>query len=955
MTMNNKEGELPWIKLIVAIALISGALWAPVPLESSRPEFSSTGVSSQRLQNMDVRLWQDPFVALSKQKADNRCFSVKEQLGSPALRIEQKECATPHHTLGELAAIIQKEQAEKPGLTITLMQIMIAGDHHSGDQEHRRRMRYAAVSALKAQHYLPEDSNHLGLLTLNATPVALEGCHSSLSAIPYEFFKTEDGLSKTLLLWINEEALLEAADDAERTQLLASNPVRCLEAIRNKLRPQHHVLIGPSSAHSLQKLRDAIARHQGIDFKIYSPFATYHHPYAPWQYIENTVATDTDVVALLHQELKSRGLLLSDHAGYAVIGQWDTDYARGLQKTFMQSVKPDDQKHIFNYHFMRGIDGKTPKAANSDEKTADSKPKNPETAIERPEGDTQVDYLRRIAADLSRQDQLLSAQCTLAERWERNCGIRAIAIFGNDYYDKLLILKALKPMFPNTLFFTTDLEAAILHPGDNKYTRNLVVASSYGLELGFEYPEKHAILSAHTPPFREHYQTAVFLSLRKALCEMSKTLTQDCQTIRHYQISPFVFEIGRSHAILIQSQRWPVSPVAWLNMLMLSGAAFTIMAWSWWRFNARLHYRGQMIEIKADDRPMFSLSLLDLLKTLAILAPTLLVLGLIYIDITRHGEPWAFLEGVSIWPSEFMRLIACGVSIALWQRVKSKIRINLLDAHRGFFMHMGGISLKKDWRKHVLKCRAPHVKQRALIHTAFMMLAVLFLMFALGFPNIPARSTLAKGLDIGITLLAASSCLFLIFSVVVYTVYTTDFFKLLINKTQWSDALLAKYGLQKSEKYPFYDWIDLQLIARISEHMGTMIVYPVFPLLLLIAARSSIFEAWDLPLGLLIVFTTAFAILLTYGWLLRNRAEQARKRAIYWCKRRVLQLEGEEALSEKSRAVLLQARLILEEMQHLNTGAFAPISQQPTIQALFLAITAISGLKITEYFAIAQF
>ena len=76
---------------------------------------------------------------------------------------------------------------------------------------------------------------------------------------------------------------------------------------------------------------------------------------------------------------------------------------------------------------------------------------------------------------------------------------------GSDVYDKLLILRALRPQFPNALFFTTDLDAQLLHPADFRWTRNLIVASSFGLDLNRKLPGK-------IPPFRGNYQTSIFLS-----------------------------------------------------------------------------------------------------------------------------------------------------------------------------------------------------------------------------------------------------------------------------------------------------------------------------------------------------------------------------------------------------------------------------------------------------------
>ena len=60
--------------------------------------------------------------------------------------------------------------------------------------------------------------------------------------------------------------------------------------------------------------------------------------------------------------------------------------------------------------------------------------------------------------------------------------VRAVGILGSDVYDKLLVLQALRPTFPNALFFTTDADTRFLHPAEFEWARGLVMLSGYGLE-----------------------------------------------------------------------------------------------------------------------------------------------------------------------------------------------------------------------------------------------------------------------------------------------------------------------------------------------------------------------------------------------------------------------------------------------------------------------------------------
>jgi hypothetical protein len=182
--------------------------------------------------------------------------------------------------------------------------------------------------------------------------------------------------------------------------------------------------------------------------------------------------------------------------------------------------------------YLRGIDGQgLGNSLNQKDKVVESKDSEraDKNNIERPVGPGQFDYLRRLADSLERE----------------NKQIAAIGVVGSDVYDKLLILQALRDRFPGTIFFTTDLDANLLHPQERKWTRNLIVASHFGLEL-------HPSWQEGVPPFRRSYQTAHFFSTKFALDDLSPECL-DNHTGRQAQIvtlrgEPRIFEIGRRDA-----------------------------------------------------------------------------------------------------------------------------------------------------------------------------------------------------------------------------------------------------------------------------------------------------------------------------------------------------------------------------------------------------------------------
>ncbi len=113
-------------------------------------------------------------------------------------------------------------------------------------------------------------------------------------------------------------------------------------------------------------------------------------------------------------------------------------------------------------------------------------------------------------------------------------------MLGQDVYDKLLLIQALRESFPDAIFFTDTLDARYLNPAVLGYTRNLVVASPFGLELNRN-------LQLGATPFRGSEQVAIFLATQVALAPDAP----DGEPLAHLhqQLRPLLFEIGRTYAV----------------------------------------------------------------------------------------------------------------------------------------------------------------------------------------------------------------------------------------------------------------------------------------------------------------------------------------------------------------------------------------------------------------------
>lgn len=297
------------------------------------------------------------------------------------------------------------------------------------------------------------------------------------------------------------------------------------------------------------------------------------------------IASDDVLARSINAELQRHGINAEKPAQIALVSEWDTYYGRSLPNLFERCLTPGadpwkpeacDQRssdvdidkktreRIYRFSYLRGLDGQT--AASVASKRASAAAAPPASASDAPDnaaapdgadqrktsdagvpllssaadGQGQGDYLLRLADELKEQDQKL-----WRAKGER---LQAVGVLGDDVYDKLLVIQALRAALPRALFFTTDLDARLIHPGQGVWTRNLLVASGFGLSLRRE-------LQRYVPPFRSSYQTAAFLATLMAAGPASGDPPTDPTTVADELNSAELFEIGRTQAIHLDDEK----------------------------------------------------------------------------------------------------------------------------------------------------------------------------------------------------------------------------------------------------------------------------------------------------------------------------------------------------------------------------------------------------------------
>jgi hypothetical protein len=400
----------------------------------------------------------------------------------------------------------------------------------------------------------------------------------------------------------------------------------------------------------------------------------------------NVIVTDDVLICALIDELKLRGVN-PDKDAIALVSEWDTFYGRALPDTFSELVQKKYQKpdhHLIRVSYLRGLDGKLAGSESPSSKTADDSGKE-ETAIkrrelaplERSEGNSQLDYIPRLAGRLKTE--------------ESNSGkkITAIGVLGSDVYDKLLLLQSLRVHFPNVIFFTTDLDARLFHSKELNWSRNLIVASSFGLQLEKE-------LQGEIPPFRDSYQTATFLASQLALSPHNQRLKK-VATDLGTSIAPLLpvqlFEIGRTDPYLVgeypqdsgqaTERVHPPNPhilkdlSAWdsLTVLLLIGFLLLVL-WLIGYFSGTARDVGKIVRDTLRRRPKQKLWFRELIWLLIVL-PLILATTICVAHFSGQDEPFSLIDGISIWPAEVTRMVAAYLSLYfLFFQTRHQLRNN---------------------------------------------------------------------------------------------------------------------------------------------------------------------------------------------------------------------------------------------------------------------------------------
>jgi hypothetical protein len=709
-----KSFDLPWPAIAAALVAVGGVFVYLNPLQTSRPaERTGPHLNFNHLQDVDARLWQDPLRTTAEHERTVQ---------------EQKRAGTDVSVEDSLHSVNTLRQKLNPPSSSDywVLAVMIPGGSYAEYSEARLRTRQAVLEALGAENYGPDDGEHIGYVKISREDwnwrnviIPFEWCRRSAA----HHVSAKNFPDRVCLVWLPEEEFRDAPlsqldwllrDPAAlgistaniRTRIIGPPTSTTLLAMMREVDEDEQwrgclpaVEMWCATATASDELLLYEINGGGAYQTVEEYFTTKMAPAGVGEsfVFNRCTATDRDVINTLADELRTkRGLRLNrkdndDHI--ALISEWDTFYGRALPVTFEcevstmpldQLMKGDHPRNILSYHYLRGIDGMLPgtsvaEAAKTEEKNkTDEKKQQSSLAREMTEGLNQADYLRRLARALVNENEKF--------RRRREPEIKAVGVLGSDVYDKLLVMEALRNALPNAIFFTTPLDARLTHPDEWRWTRNLLVGSPFGLSLREKYQD--------VPPFRESNQTACYTATLLAAGNPGRQKFLKNKDVL-YPVR--LYEIGRKGAFDLT----PASTST--NLKTLQPANFDMMRW----WNLPRAILTLVIVLCAIDAIAWSVFVIlrhpkqnkspehahsSFARVLGSSWSIFVILGLCSVVLVwtiscynpPEGEPYSWNDGISVWPTETLRLLAALLSVFYIWRVSTKLWQNEQEVESHF-------------------------------------------------------------------------------------------------------------------------------------------------------------------------------------------------------------------------------------------------------------------------------
>jgi hypothetical protein len=883
-------------------------------LHSWRPTGTRNQPAAKDDQNADkfARLWDDPL-------EDLPTFQVVAPSPSPSpALINASAVAAP----AKKVTVEQNQGVAAPvgsdSVKYTFLWNIVDARPLPEITERRRRIRYALVSAILAEGYLPLRESVLKALFDADSENSLAKERQLVGR--FETFrkgKAGNPWPYVAVIWTPKQStnlpLAEDALNSIKQQIWQRDLGEVRPGLSQKDFFLHHGNsddLSNLSATSASPPQDTAFLRATVCLEDLPNPPAHPEDWAPLQ----KITTDDALIKSLVDELSLRIPALNDPrqvSRVVVFTESDTTYSRAITEELAAQLK---NVTLETYSYLRALDGRPDEQRNS-ETGEDSKSQEAVASLlqrraisETSFGTSQFDYLRRTALDLN------------AKRNQSGENVVAVGILGSDIYDKMLVLQAVRPALPSAVFFTTDLDALYLEREMQPFTRSLVVASADDLDI--KQRGNPANDQSKLPPMRDSYQTVLVKEVQHILRQSNDKPTGRAR----------IFEIGAGKRVDLTGARGPSSLLWWLaqrwfNALIFMPAllnAFLIL----WAVTTRDKANtppGAMKKwaqwVVYGETSVAGLGLVFLLWKLTIAKPELL-----------FGEPLSL--GISIWPSVMIRLLAFLVAIVLLSlasysfvvycgpqedNLKRALPKNVKFRWRKWMWGLLGPSGERNPDECIAKLFAVKARKQRIVIASLAYLAFSFVLFAMWPPSVPARG--------GLPLLIEKIVLAL--GVALYVIHLVFCLELHVSALRLLRQLRLSFPSRDDHAQGNSTNATevLAALSTLTTVIGRTLLYPLTVLILIILSRLDIFDNWVLTPSLTITFVGGAIVLVGASLFLWLQGA--------WLKKVVLGQTGIQPDEQK-------------KLVAINDGVFASWYSQPIFSAIFSVAAVFGSLTVAR-------
>lgn len=345
------------------------------------------------------------------------------------------------------------------------------------------------------------------------------------------------------------------------------------------------------------------------------------------------------------------------------------------------------------------------------------------------------------------------------------------------------------------------------------------------------------------------------------------------------------------------------------------------------------------------------------------------------------GEPYAWFDGASAWPSIAIILFAALLSVHFIVKSHFDLKQNA-DKLAGEFglkntpedtsffgweippskpgitgslplfpeleaNNEERIDIEALWQRYLSRGRFSTRVLRAAPMTILYMAALFAILPLIGrFPAPPIRGNFPF-----FALMTSTIFVFLFLTfVVIDAILLHEGFLMQLEKkeTYWPDTTFERFRYRIKPKRPgnesdLADYWDILLISKRTEVVGGLIYYPFIILSLLIVARLKYFDNWAWSPVLIVTLCLHFSLALCAAWRLPQAARGYRDKVL-------------ERLKRRRRQALIVAQktpeaidTLIEEVQSTHQGAFSYLWEQPAIRAFLLPSGGIGLATLLQF------